>query len=124
MIDVKSPQAELTNLYPYCDYEMRVCSYNANGQGGYSDMVQCQTLEDGEQLGMVKSLEWSRKSGILATGHAQESQKEWYTEQVSLSEVNFQESVVCLKIYFSVKTKSGLKDLLFTTQLVFQEIGF
>ncbi|XP_031424338.1 integrin beta-4 isoform X2 [Clupea harengus] len=47
VIDVKSPQAELTNLYPYCDYEMRVCSYNANGQGGYSDMVQCQTLEDG-----------------------------------------------------------------------------
>ncbi|XP_062388376.1 integrin beta-4 isoform X2 [Sardina pilchardus] len=44
--DVKSPQAELTNLYPYCDYEMRVCSYNAMGEGGYSDMVPCQTLED------------------------------------------------------------------------------
>ncbi|XP_041942650.1 integrin beta-4 isoform X1 [Alosa sapidissima] len=44
--DVKSPQAELTNLYPYCDYEMRVRSYNAMGEGSYSDMVPCQTLED------------------------------------------------------------------------------
>lgn len=56
VIDVKSPQAELTNLYPYCDYEMRVCSYNAIGQGGYGDMVPCQTLEDGELLGMLRSL--------------------------------------------------------------------
>ncbi|KAL2101841.1 hypothetical protein ACEWY4_003602 [Coilia grayii] len=46
VVDVKSTQAELTNLYPYCDYEMRVCSYNAMGEGGYSDMVPCQTLED------------------------------------------------------------------------------
>ncbi|XP_062855505.1 integrin beta-4 isoform X2 [Trichomycterus rosablanca] len=46
VLDVKSPQAELVNLYPYCDYEMRVCSYNAQGDGDYSDIVQCQTLED------------------------------------------------------------------------------
>ncbi|XP_036383011.1 integrin beta-4 isoform X1 [Megalops cyprinoides] len=46
VIDCKTPQAELTNLYPYCDYEMRVCSYNAMGDGHYSDVVYCQTLED------------------------------------------------------------------------------
>ncbi|XP_073675885.1 integrin beta-4 isoform X2 [Garra rufa] len=46
VLDVKSPQAELTNLYPYCDYEMRVCGYNALGDGNYSDIIQCQTLED------------------------------------------------------------------------------
>nr|XP_015212021.1 PREDICTED: integrin beta-4 isoform X3 [Lepisosteus oculatus] len=46
VIDCKSPQADLTGLYPYCDYEMRVCSYNALGEGRYSDVVQCQTLED------------------------------------------------------------------------------
>lgn len=43
-----SPQAELTNLYPYCDYEMKVCAYNALGDGYESSMVPCQTLEDGE----------------------------------------------------------------------------
>uniref|UniRef100_A0AAY4CUQ0 Integrin beta n=1 Tax=Denticeps clupeoides TaxID=299321 RepID=A0AAY4CUQ0_9TELE len=46
VMDVKTPQAELTNLYPYCDYETRVCAYNAQGEGPYSDIVQCQTLED------------------------------------------------------------------------------
>lgn len=46
VLDVKTPQAELTNLYPYCDYEMRVCGYNALGEGNYSDMIPCQTLED------------------------------------------------------------------------------
>ncbi|KAI4897175.1 hypothetical protein NFI96_015221 [Prochilodus magdalenae] len=46
VVDVKNPQAELTNLYPYCDYEMRVCAYNAQGDGNYSEIVQCQTLED------------------------------------------------------------------------------
>uniref|UniRef100_A0A8C2C281 Integrin beta n=1 Tax=Cyprinus carpio TaxID=7962 RepID=A0A8C2C281_CYPCA len=46
VLDVKTPQAELTNLYPYCDYEMRVCGYNALGEGNYSDVIQCQTLED------------------------------------------------------------------------------
>ncbi|KAK3566208.1 hypothetical protein QTP86_029190 [Hemibagrus guttatus] len=46
VVDVKNTHTELTNLYPYCDYEMRVCSYNAQGDGDYSDIVQCQTLED------------------------------------------------------------------------------
>uniref|UniRef100_A0A673M054 Integrin beta n=1 Tax=Sinocyclocheilus rhinocerous TaxID=307959 RepID=A0A673M054_9TELE len=46
VLDVKTPQAELTNLYPYCDYEMRVCGYNVLGEGNYSDVIQCQTLED------------------------------------------------------------------------------
>ncbi|KAK7918950.1 hypothetical protein WMY93_010234 [Mugilogobius chulae] len=46
VLDVKSPQAELTNLYPYCDYEMRVCAYNALGDGHHTDVVSCQTLED------------------------------------------------------------------------------
>ncbi|KAF3853064.1 hypothetical protein F7725_013752 [Dissostichus mawsoni] len=34
-------------LYPYCDYETRVCAYNAMGDGYDTDMVPCQTLEDG-----------------------------------------------------------------------------
>uniref|UniRef100_A0A8K9UHQ9 Integrin beta n=1 Tax=Oncorhynchus mykiss TaxID=8022 RepID=A0A8K9UHQ9_ONCMY len=46
VIDVKTTHAELTNLYPFCDYEMKVCGYNALGNGNYSDMVPCQTLED------------------------------------------------------------------------------
>ncbi|XP_071397592.1 integrin beta-4 [Centroberyx affinis] len=46
VVDVKTPQAELTNLYPYCDYEMRVCAYNAVGDGYDSDIIPCQTLED------------------------------------------------------------------------------
>ncbi|XP_035516781.1 integrin beta-4 [Morone saxatilis] len=46
VLDVKTPQAELTNLYPYCDYEMRVCGYNALGDGYNTDVVTCQTLED------------------------------------------------------------------------------
>ncbi|RVE59233.1 hypothetical protein OJAV_G00186270 [Oryzias javanicus] len=46
ILEVKSPQAELTNLYPYCDYEMKVCAYNAFGDGYESSMVPCQTLED------------------------------------------------------------------------------
>lgn len=50
VLDVKTNQAELTNLYPYCDYEMRVCAYNAVGDGNYSDMVPCQTLEDSESF--------------------------------------------------------------------------
>lgn len=48
VIDVKTTHAELTNLYPFCDYEMKVCGYNALGNGNYSDMVPCRTLEDGE----------------------------------------------------------------------------
>ncbi|KAM9424577.1 integrin beta-4 isoform 2-T2 [Pholidichthys leucotaenia] len=46
VLDVKSPQADLTNLYPFCDYEMRVCGYNAVGDGYDTDVVSCQTLED------------------------------------------------------------------------------
>ncbi|NXW55084.1 ITB4 protein, partial [Eurystomus gularis] len=46
LIDVKAPSAELSNLYPYCDYEMQVCAYNAMGEGAYSDIIHCRTLED------------------------------------------------------------------------------
>ncbi|XP_063264930.1 integrin beta-4 isoform X2 [Prinia subflava] len=46
LIDVKTPSAELTNLYPFCDYEMQVCAYNAMGEGTYSDIVRCRTLEE------------------------------------------------------------------------------
>ncbi|XP_040923190.1 integrin beta-4 isoform X2 [Toxotes jaculatrix] len=46
VLDVKTPQAELNNLYPYCDYEMRVCAYNALGDGHNTSIVSCQTLED------------------------------------------------------------------------------
>ncbi|XP_041342586.1 integrin beta-4 [Pyrgilauda ruficollis] len=46
LIDVKTPSAELTNLYPFSDYEMQVCAYNAVGEGTYSDIVRCRTLEE------------------------------------------------------------------------------
>ncbi|XP_068119377.1 integrin beta-4 isoform X1 [Hyperolius riggenbachi] len=46
VIDTKVPKAELVNLYPYCDYEMRVCAYNTQEEGPYSDVVTCRTLED------------------------------------------------------------------------------
>ncbi|KAM4663962.1 integrin beta-4 isoform 2-T2 [Discoglossus pictus] len=46
VLDSKVPSAELDNLYPYCDYEMRVCAYNAAEEGPYTDIVTCQTLED------------------------------------------------------------------------------
>ncbi|OCT62976.1 integrin beta-4 isoform X1 [Xenopus laevis] len=46
VLDTKVPSAELVNLYPYCDYEMRVCAYNAQEEGPYTDIVTCQTLED------------------------------------------------------------------------------
>nr|XP_009926975.1 PREDICTED: integrin beta-4 [Haliaeetus albicilla] len=45
LIDVKAPSAELSNLYPFCDYEMQVCAYNAMGEGAYSDIIHCRTLE-------------------------------------------------------------------------------
>lgn len=44
---MKTPHADLTNLYPYCDYEMRVCAYNSVGDGYDTDVATCQTLEDG-----------------------------------------------------------------------------
>ncbi|XP_068889106.1 integrin beta-4 isoform X4 [Aphelocoma coerulescens] len=46
LIDVKTPSAQLSNLYPFCDYEMQVCAYNAMGEGTYSDIVRCRTLEE------------------------------------------------------------------------------
>uniref|UniRef100_A0A8C9TJC1 Integrin beta n=1 Tax=Scleropages formosus TaxID=113540 RepID=A0A8C9TJC1_SCLFO len=46
VVDCKTTHTELTNLYPYCDYEMRVCGYNTLGDGVSSDVVHCQTLED------------------------------------------------------------------------------
>ncbi|NXN50834.1 ITB4 protein, partial [Rynchops niger] len=46
LIDVKALSAELSNLYPFCDYEMQVCAYNAMGEGAYSDIIHCRTLED------------------------------------------------------------------------------
>uniref|UniRef100_A0A672I813 Integrin beta n=1 Tax=Salarias fasciatus TaxID=181472 RepID=A0A672I813_SALFA len=46
VLDVKTNHADLTNLYPYCDYEMRVCGYNAIGDGYDTDVVTCQTMED------------------------------------------------------------------------------
>ncbi|XP_071430128.1 integrin beta-4 isoform X2 [Pithys albifrons albifrons] len=46
LIDVKTPSAELSNLYPFCDYEMQVCAYNALGEGPYSDIIHCRTLEE------------------------------------------------------------------------------
>ncbi|XP_078242147.1 integrin beta-4 isoform X1 [Pogona vitticeps] len=46
LLDSKVPSAELTNLYPYCDYEMQSCAYNAMGEGLYSEVVHCRTLEE------------------------------------------------------------------------------
>uniref|UniRef100_A0A3B5KZF2 Integrin beta n=1 Tax=Xiphophorus couchianus TaxID=32473 RepID=A0A3B5KZF2_9TELE len=46
VLDVRKPQAELTNLLPFCDYETRVCAYNSMGEGPDTDIISCQTLED------------------------------------------------------------------------------
>ncbi|XP_008162121.2 integrin beta-4 isoform X5 [Chrysemys picta bellii] len=46
LINSTVPSAELNNLYPYCDYEMQVCSYSNMGEGPYSDITHCRTLED------------------------------------------------------------------------------
>nr|XP_048674126.1 integrin beta-4 isoform X4 [Caretta caretta] len=46
LINSTVPSAELNNLYPYCDYEMQVCAYNSMGEGPYSDVTHCRTLED------------------------------------------------------------------------------
>ncbi|XP_072501822.1 integrin beta-4 isoform X4 [Notamacropus eugenii] len=45
-IDCKVPSVELTNLYPYCDYEMKVCAYGPMGEGPYSSLVSCRTNEE------------------------------------------------------------------------------
>ncbi|XP_051888741.1 integrin beta-4 isoform X2 [Pristis pectinata] len=46
VITTTAPSAELTNLYPYCDYEMNVFAYNALGAGPRSETVSCRTPED------------------------------------------------------------------------------
>ncbi|XP_077183892.1 integrin beta-4 isoform X2 [Paroedura picta] len=46
LLDSKVPSAELTNLYPYCDYEMQSCAYTATDEGPYSEVVHCRTLEE------------------------------------------------------------------------------
>uniref|UniRef100_A0A8C0H2X8 Integrin beta n=1 Tax=Chelonoidis abingdonii TaxID=106734 RepID=A0A8C0H2X8_CHEAB len=46
LINSTVPSAELNNLYPYCDYEMQVSAYNNMGEGPYSDITHCRTLED------------------------------------------------------------------------------
>ncbi|XP_067913943.1 integrin beta-4 isoform X2 [Heterodontus francisci] len=46
LINTTAPSADLTNLYPYCDYEMDVFAYNALGAGPRSEIVKCRTLED------------------------------------------------------------------------------
>lgn len=48
LLDSKVPSVELTNLYPYCDYEMKVCAYGAQGEGPYSSLVSCCTHQEGE----------------------------------------------------------------------------
>lgn len=48
LLDSKVPSVELTNLYPYCDYEMKVCAYGAQGEGPYSSPVSCRTHQEGE----------------------------------------------------------------------------
>lgn len=48
LLDSKVPSAELTNLYPYCDYEMKVCAYGPQGEGPYSSLVSCRTHQEGE----------------------------------------------------------------------------
>uniref|UniRef100_A0A8B9CML1 Integrin beta n=1 Tax=Anser brachyrhynchus TaxID=132585 RepID=A0A8B9CML1_9AVES len=67
LIDVKSPSAELSNLYPFCDYEMQVCAYNAVGEGVYSDIVHCRTLEDGEKgCGGFFCVSWGKCAPVLS----------------------------------------------------------
>ncbi|XP_053766590.1 integrin beta-4 isoform X2 [Desmodus rotundus] len=46
LLDSKVPSVELTNLYPYCDYEMKVCAYGAQGEGPYSAPVSCRTHQE------------------------------------------------------------------------------
>ncbi|XP_037349294.1 integrin beta-4 isoform X1 [Talpa occidentalis] len=46
LLDSKVPSVELTNLYPYCDYEMKVCAYGEQGEGPYSSLVSCRTHQE------------------------------------------------------------------------------
>ncbi|XP_075415567.1 integrin beta-4 [Tenrec ecaudatus] len=45
-MDSKVPSVELTNLYPYCDYEMKVCAYGPQGESPYSSLVTCRTHQE------------------------------------------------------------------------------
>lgn len=53
LLDSKVPSVELTNLYPYCDYEMKVCAYGPQGEGPYSSLVSCRTQQEGEASARV-----------------------------------------------------------------------
>ncbi|XP_006886431.1 PREDICTED: integrin beta-4 [Elephantulus edwardii] len=46
VLDSKVPSVELTNLYPYCDYEMKVCAYGPQGESPYSPVVACRTHQE------------------------------------------------------------------------------
>ncbi|XP_019500034.1 PREDICTED: integrin beta-4 isoform X3 [Hipposideros armiger] len=46
LLDSKATSVELTNLYPYCDYEMKVCAYGVEGEGPYSSLVSCRTHQE------------------------------------------------------------------------------
>lgn len=46
LLDSKVPSVELTNLYPHCDYDMKVCAYGAQGEGPYSSLVSCRTHQE------------------------------------------------------------------------------
>ncbi|KAM8787293.1 integrin beta-4 isoform 2-T2 [Rhynchonycteris naso] len=46
LLDSRVPSVELTNLYPYCDYEMKVCAYGTQGEGPYSSLVSCRTHQE------------------------------------------------------------------------------
>ncbi|KAM5216443.1 integrin beta-4 isoform 6-T6 [Hipposideros larvatus] len=46
LLDSKATSVELTNLYPYCDYEMKVYAYGVEGEGPYSSLVSCRTHQE------------------------------------------------------------------------------
>ncbi|XP_055994106.1 integrin beta-4 [Sorex fumeus] len=46
LLDSRVPSVELTNLYPHCEYEMKVCAYGAQGEGPYSSTVSCRTHQE------------------------------------------------------------------------------
>ncbi|XP_038597912.1 integrin beta-4 isoform X5 [Tachyglossus aculeatus] len=45
-LDCPVPSVELSNLYPYCDYEMKVCAFGPLGEGPYSHKISCRTNEE------------------------------------------------------------------------------
>ncbi|KAM9209108.1 integrin beta-4 isoform 2-T3 [Dugong dugon] len=46
VLDSKVPSVELTNLYPYCNYEMKVCAYGPQGESPYSSLMTCRTHQE------------------------------------------------------------------------------